>query len=132
MIRSLCLDTSAYSQFKRGRREIVDIISHARLIALPAIVLGELLFGFLKGTRREKNEKELAGFLAHPEVTILTIDGEVAETYAEIMSQLEKAGTPLPSNDIWIAAVAANQGLPVVTYDADFARIPRISARVLE
>ncbi len=132
MTRAFCLDTSAYSEFKRGRAEIVEIISTAIRIAVPVVVLGELRYGFLRAKQKDKNEGELSSFLEHPAVEIVDIDDRTAAVYAEIMIQLRKAGTPLASNDVWISAAAATEGLPVVTYDNDFSRIQRISAIVLQ
>lgn len=130
-MRALCLDTSAYSEFKRGRPEIVDLVSRAARISMPVTVLGELRYGFLRSKQKEKNERELAKFLDHPVVEVLEIDDRAATICAEIMQQLRRAGAPIPSNDVWIAAAAAREGLPVVTYDADFSHIQRISAHIL-
>lgn len=126
-----CLDTSAYSHFKRGEASVVEALSHALWIGVPAVVLGELRAGFLLGTRPDRNESELRRFLAHPAVEILAVDDDAAQAYAEIVVALRRAGTPVPTNDIWIAALAACAGAPVLTYDAHFATITRVSARIL-
>lgn len=126
-----CLDTSAYSNFKRGDLRVVDLIDRADWIGIPAIVLGELWTGFLQGGRLAANQAELEAFLAHPVVEELHVDHEVGRIYAEIVVALQKAGTPIPVNDIWIAANAARAGATVITYDSHFQSIQRVGSIVL-
>ncbi|MGE3277889.1 MAG: type II toxin-antitoxin system VapC family toxin [Vicinamibacterales bacterium] len=127
----VCLDTSAYSHFKRGHARAAEVIDRASDIGVPAIVLGELAVGFRLGRRRVENERELATFLAHPVVALLEVDDEVAGIYADIVVDLRRAGTPVPANDIWIAATAARWGAPVLTYDAHFQAIARVGTVLL-
>ena len=127
----LVLDTSAYSHFRRGGGQAVDLISTASWVGMTAIVLGELRAGFGMGKRRPRNEAELGAFLASPVVHELDVDHEAAQIYAEIVLALRTAGTPVPTNDIWTAAVAAREGVHVVTYDAHFASITRVGTHVL-
>ena len=126
-----CLDTSAYSHFKRGHPPVVEVIDRADWIGVPSIVVGELWVGFLLGVRPEGNQAELTEFLHHPVVEELPVDGETGQIYAEIVVALRKSGTPLPSNDIWIAAAAARAGATVLTYDAHFSAIRRVGSLVL-
>ena len=95
------------------------------------MVLGELWLGFLLGNRLRQNQTELAAFVAHPAVETLAVDEEVARIYAEIVVDLRKAGTPLPTNDIWVAATAVRAGATVLTYDAHFTAIKRVGSLVL-
>jgi predicted nucleic acid-binding protein len=125
----ICLDTSAYSAFKRGDANIVEAIATADSITLPAIVLGELLAGFRAGSREQANREELGRFLASPRVSRAPIDDETAERYAEIVLHLRRAGTPVPTNDIWIAAVAMERGLVLHTTDPHFERVPQVIVR---
>jgi tRNA(fMet)-specific endonuclease VapC len=125
------LDTSAYSHFKRGDTDAVDALAHASWVGVPVIVLAELHVGFALGRRAAVNETELGEFLAQPIVEVLTVDEEVARAWSEIVVALRRAGTPIPSNDIWIAAVAACAGAPVLTYDEHFERIRRIGVHRL-
>jgi tRNA(fMet)-specific endonuclease VapC len=125
------LDTSAYSNFRRGAEAAVSLISTASWIGMTAIVLGELRAGFGLGTRRVRNENELAAFLSNAVVHALDVDDEAAQIYAEIILALRAAGTPVPTNDIWIAALAAREGVHVVTYDAHFGLIARVGTHVL-
>lgn len=126
-----CLDTSAYSHFKRGDPAVVDLIDRADWLGLPSIALGELWIGFLLGNRTEKNQAELNEFLSHPQVEELVPDAEVARIYAEMMVSLQKAGTPIPSNDVWIAATAKKAGAPVLTYDDHFLDIQQVNTLLL-
>jgi tRNA(fMet)-specific endonuclease VapC len=130
-VTRVCLDTSAYSHFKRGDSAVVEALSRASWVGVPVVVLGELRTGFLLGGRPERNEGELARFLANPVVEVVDVDEEAAQIYAEIVVAQRRAGKPVPTNDLWIAALAARVGAPVLTYDEHFAAIARISARVL-
>lgn len=129
MIRIL-IDTSAYSAFLRGSQAAVGAIREADEIYLNPVVLGELLAGFRKGTRRKENESRLTRFLSSPRVAVLTMDEETAERYAIIFDALRQAGTPVPTHDVWISATAMQHGLKVVTTDPHFARIPQVVAVV--
>ena len=129
-----CLDTSAYSQFRRGNQLVVGLIDSAEWIGVPAVVIGELLRGFLQSSQtvvRERNESELADFLSDPAVNEIRIDHSVARIYAEIWVALRARGTPLPANDIWVAACAARTGSTVLTFDDHFRAIERVAALVL-
>jgi len=126
-----CLDTSAYSQFKRGEPQVVELLDSAEWIGVPSIVIGELWLGFLQGERLERNVRELNEFLDNPVVHELVIDRDVGQIYGEIVVALRRTGTPLPTNDIWIAAAAARSGAAVLTYDSHFASIQRTGPIVL-
>jgi tRNA(fMet)-specific endonuclease VapC len=126
------VDTSAYTHFQRADATVVELLDAADWIGVPSIVLGELWTGFLLGRRTHENERELREFLAHPAVEQLSIDSDTARVYAEIVVALRKAGTPLPSNDVWIAACAASAGARVLTYDSHFQQIARVGAIVLD
>lgn len=126
-----CLDTSAYSWFRRGHEATVTEISRASWLGVPTIVLGELRTGFLLGGRARENEEALLEFLGHPVVEVLAVDDETSRLYAEIVRDLRLAGTPLPTNDVWIAAVAARAGASVLTHDRHFEAVPRVGARIL-
>ncbi len=126
-----CLDTSAYSQFRRGEPGVTALLDEAKVVVVPTVVLGELRAGFAGGARQGDNERMLRTFLAHPTVEIAPVDEDAATIYAELVTALRAAGTPLPTNDVWIAAVAGATGTTVVTYDAHFSRIARVGARIL-
>jgi tRNA(fMet)-specific endonuclease VapC len=130
-LTSYCLDTSAYSNFRRGNEEVAALLDRAEAVGVPTIALGELRTAFLLGRRREHNEAELATFIDHPAVEIFEVDAEVSRLYAEIVVDLRKAGTPVPTNDVWIAAIAARNGAVVLTCDEHFERIARVGAVVV-
>ena len=127
----LCLDTSAYSNFRRGERRAVEHLDRATWVGVPGVVVGELCAGFLLGTRAEENFDALSKFLDHPVVDVLPITEEVARIYAEIFVDLRRRGRPLPTNDIWIAAAAARAGASVLTFDEHFQEIARVGSLVL-
>lgn len=119
-------DTSAYSAATRDHAQVKHIFRTAEEIYVSPIVLGELKNGFLRGNQRRRNEGELETFLNSPRITILSVDEETSDRYAEILNALLAAGTPIPTNDIWIAASAMQYGLRVVTTDAHFRLMPQI------
>lgn len=125
------LDTSAYAAFMRGHPETVRIVREAEEIHLSSVVLGEMLAGFMSGTRTARNRAELARFLESPRVNLIDVDEETAERYAVIFTSLKQAGTPVPTNDLWTAASAMQHGLRLLTLDTRFRKIPQILADVL-
>lgn len=127
----ICLDTSAYSHFKRSDPQVVDLIDRADWLGVPVVVLGELAVGFRQGKRRHENQSALEEFLANPVVDVLPVEEDMASIYADIVLDLKKAGTPLPANDIWIATVAVRHGATVLTYDQHFGSIARVGATIL-
>jgi len=127
---AILLDTSGYSALARNHAGVVDSLSEAESIFMTPIVLGELLAGFYKGTRFDRNEKLLRTFLEKEDVQVLTIEKETSERYAAIYDFLRKAGTPVSPNDLWIAASAMQHGLRIVTTDSDFKKIPQIIASI--
>ena len=131
MIR-YCLDTSAYSQFKRGHADAVAHIDSAAWIGVPVVVLGELWLGFGLGDRSRRNARELATFLEHPVVETLGVDAETARIFGRLGGALRRRGTPIPTNDIWIAALAAQHKVPVLTYDSHFRGVTDIASVILK
>jgi len=95
-------------------------------------VLGELRAGFLKGSRLTENLAELEQFLASPRVAVVLVDEETAERYAVIFESLRRAGTPIPTNDIWIAASAMQSGSVLLTTDPHFQDVTQVVAEISE
>jgi tRNA(fMet)-specific endonuclease VapC len=131
-VTSLCLDTSAYSNFRRGNEDVATLLDRAELVGVPTVALGELRTGFLLGKKQRRNEAELEAFLDNPVVEVFSVDSETSRHYAEIVAELRRAGTPVPTNDIWIAAVAARSGTTVLTCDDHFGRIGRVGSIVID
>ena len=119
----ILLDSSAYSHLKRGDRRIAEIVRGSEEILLSTIVIGELLYGFRKGSRLERNLQELHDFLSSPYVTVITVSFTTADRYARIATSLRAKGRPIPANDIWIAAHALEAGADLVSYDRHFDQI---------
>ena len=128
----ICLDTSAYSAFKRGHEETIEALRSAAEIVLPSIALGELLAGFRAGSRDRTNRRDLEAFLSSPRVRVAPVDPDTAQRYAEIFSYLRERGTPIPTNDIWIGACAMQWGLRLLTTDSHFDRLPQVSVLPLD
>jgi tRNA(fMet)-specific endonuclease VapC len=122
----LLIDTSAYAALGRGDPHVRALIETADEVIVSTIVLGELHAGFSLGTRKAKNVRELDEFLTKPGVTVLPPSRAIAERYGELIRFLPEAGTPLPTNDIWIVATALETGSRVLSLDAHFGSIPGI------
>ncbi len=121
------LDTSAYSAFNRGDVRLRPWFSADREIITPLVVLGELRAGFATGNRRDENERLLQRFLDTPTVTTVTITDTTTRLFAATYLGLRQAGKPIGTNDIWIAALALEHDAPLLTLDADFSNITRLS-----
>jgi len=115
---------SAYSALQRGDARILAVMQRSQAVAIPVVVLGELHSGFRLGNRRADNEELLATFLSKPSVRVLNVTEETAVRYAEIDVFLRKKGRPIPRNDVWIAALALEHGLRLLTLDVHFEEIP--------
>jgi tRNA(fMet)-specific endonuclease VapC len=127
-----CLDTVAYSHFKRGQARIIRMLDRAEWIGVPVIVIGELCAGFAKGSKAQKNLEELDEFLALPIVETLPVDRQIAEMFGEMIDALRRIGRPIPVNDVWIAATCARAGATLLTRDAHFRFIPRVGMIMLD
>ena len=119
----ILLDTSAYIGFKRNEVETVEIILRAELILVSPVVLGEFMFGFRNGTRFKENMDDLNKFLEHEAVELVPIGAITADRYSRIAAQLKLQGTPIPSNDIWIAAQTMEHGAELITTDQHFEKV---------
>jgi tRNA(fMet)-specific endonuclease VapC len=123
-MRRILIDTNIYSYALRGNDEVVEVLRSVEEIGFSVISIGELLSGFKGGAKERKNRTELEKFLDSPRVVIYPVDEDTTEYYAEIINNLRKIGKPVPTNDIWIAAIAFQNGLKVFTKDAHFKDIP--------
>ena len=118
----MILDTNALSAIADDESAAVRVFSHAVSIELPAIVLGEYRFGIAQSRRRKEYEKWLDELIVA--TRFLPVDQETTSHYAQVRSELKKAGKPIPSNDLWIAALARQYRLPLMTQDAHFDAVP--------
>jgi predicted nucleic acid-binding protein len=131
-IARLVLDTSAYSRFRAGHPAVLDLLAAADVVLVPVTVLGELEAGFELGTRARENRAVLASFLDEPSVAVLPVTPDVARHYGRMLARLKRAATPVPTNDIWIAAAAADCGGELLTFDEHFAKIEGLGCVVLK
>ena len=122
-MNNLLIDTNIYTGMMKGDREVKSQLQRAAEIGICSVSIGELLSGFKGGNREQQNREELGQFLDSPRVCIHVVDENTAEFYAEILNSLRKAGKPVPTNDIWIAAVALQHGWKVFTKDSHFKQI---------
>lgn len=121
---NVLLDTSAYSALQRGDRRILSVMQRSQTVGVPVVVLGELYGGFRGGTRRADNEELLRRFLDKGSVRVLDVTHETALRYAEVDVLLRKKGRPIPRNHVWIAALALEHGMRLLTLDEHFRQIP--------
>ena len=127
----LVLDTSGYSHLRAGHALTIDWLAVATVVAVPVIVIGELDAAFRQGTREADNRLSLDAFLGEPFVEVLGVDRAIASRYGALVPQLRRNGTPIPVNDIWIAATALAVGGRLLTFDRDFERVPGLDCVVL-
>ena len=119
----LLLDSNAYSHLKRGHPRVAELVRMAEEVLLSAVVIGELFYGFRKGSRTEQNIRELYAFLDSPYVTFVPVSLVTADRYARITTSLRAKGRPIPSNDIWIVAHAMETGADLISSDQHFEEI---------
>ena len=119
-------DTSAYSAFFRGHPGVKALFQKVDEIVVNPVVLGELRAGFMAGAHRRKNERELDLFLRSSRVSVASLDEETSGCYAAVVHGLRIAGTPVPTNDIWIAASAMQHGYAVFSFDKHFTEMENL------
>ena len=112
-------------------RLVIEAVGDAEALYVPATVLGELEAGFRVGRRYRENARALSEFLREPIVRVVPTTTDVARRYGEVFAQLRSARTPIPVNDIWIAAATVSTGAHLLTFDSDFARVARLRHTVL-
>ena len=122
----IALDTNRLTDLFRGDLELAEQLGTAEEVWIPLFALGEIKAGFQGGTQRHRNESLLHKLLTKPTVGVLLPSRETAEHYARIFVQLKRAGTPVPDNDLWIAALVLEHDLVLVTRDRHFERIPQL------
>lgn len=119
-------DTNRYTDFCRGERSIVEAVRSASKIWLPFIVLAELRASFACGTKAKQNAQILTRFLGKSRVGVLYADDTTCHHYANLFRQLRYQGTPIPVNDLWIAALCVQHSLLLASKDAYFAHLAQL------
>jgi len=128
----LVLDTNAYVDFAQGKADVVDLLAtRSTELFLPVIVLGELSYGFARGSRSRYNEQKLHNFITKLGISIIDVTEEIARKYSVIFLALTTKGTRIPINDVWIAACCMGVGGTLVTRDHHFDHVEQIDKIVL-
>jgi tRNA(fMet)-specific endonuclease VapC len=122
----VALDTNRLTDLLRGDAALADRLAACEEVRIPLIDLAEIMAGFCGGTQLHRNEALLRRFLAKSTVSILLPGRETAERYARLFVQLKRAGTPVPDNDLWIAALVLEHDLTLITRDRHFGCIPQL------
>ena len=120
------LDTNAYSLLMRGHEQVAEIVRAAEELLFSAVVVGELLYGFRRGSRFAQNAADLRSVLNSPYSTFVDVNSVTADRYSRIAATLRAKGRPLPTNDVWIAAQAMETGADLVSGDSHFEHVDGI------
>jgi len=127
MAVGIVIDTNRYRDFCANDPLAVDRFQTADHIFLPVVVVAELRAGFLCGTRARENESVLSRFLNRQRVSVLYPGETTTHQYAQLFFQLRRQGTPIPTNDIWIAALVVEKNLTLFSRDRHFDHLPQIA-----
>ena len=128
----LVLDTNIYCDYAEGLPHAVEFMAtRGDEIYLPSIVLGELNYGFMKGSRQQFNERKLQEIIKKLKIEIIDVNQNVSRKYAIIYLSLVKKGAKIPINDVWIAACCMEVGGTLVTRDRHFQRVEQIETMIL-
>ena len=122
-IKRVLIDTNIYSELLRGNQFVADLLKKPEIIAFSIISIAVLLSGFKNGAREKENLEELDRFLYSPRVLVYDIDIETSEFYAKIYDELKRSGDPIPTNDLWIAALTLQHGTRLFTLDKHFKKV---------
>ena len=120
------LDSNAYSLLMRGHEEVAGLVRRAEEVLFSAVVVGELMYGFRRGTHFERNAADLRTFLDSPYSSFVEVGPVTADRYARITAALRAKGRPIPTNDVWIAAHAMETGADLVSADGHFENVEGI------
>jgi tRNA(fMet)-specific endonuclease VapC len=123
----VALDTNRYRDLCEGDPDTLDTLRRADQVVLPVPVVAELRAGFAMGSRGRKNEAVLTRFLNESRVQVAGIDETTTDFYARLYRQLRQQGTPIPTNDLWIAAIVEQHRLILYTRDRHFDHLPQLA-----
>jgi tRNA(fMet)-specific endonuclease VapC len=122
-MKKILLDTNIYTALLIGDETVLTVIARAQSVYMSVFVLGELHAGFRGGNREQHNITVLESFLTKPTCETVIAGKETARIFGELKNNLKKAGTPLPINDVWIAAHTIEVGATLISYDKHFNQI---------
>ena len=122
----VALDTSRYVDLCKGVEETVGLLEEAEAVLLPFVVVGELRAGFAHGRRQAENERTLRRFLLKDGVRVLYADDQTTHHYAAVFRQLRRQGTPIPTNDMWLASLVLQHNLVLHARDRHFDQLPQL------
>ena len=123
----IVIDSNRYTDLAKGIPEVLEVVEKAECVYVPLIVLAEQRAGFAHGSRKEKNERILTRFLNTEGVYTLVPDEQTTFFYADIYASLRKRGKPIPTNDIWIAALCIQHGFILFDRDSDFDHVLQLA-----
>jgi tRNA(fMet)-specific endonuclease VapC len=123
------LDTNRLTDLFQGDARLARELGQCDRVLIPLFVLAEMKAGFYGGTRQSRNEALLRSFLSRPTVEVVMPSRETTEHYARLFVQLKRAGTPIPHNDLWIAALTIEHDAVLLTRDRHFGKIPQLLSR---
>ena len=123
----ILLDSNGYSRLMRGDGQTAEVVRNATEILMSAVVIGELLYGFRNGSRFDRNSADLRSFLDNPYVSFVPVGPVTADRYSRIAAALRAKGSPIPTNDVWIAAHAMETGADLVSADLHFEAVDGIA-----
>lgn len=123
-MNKICLDTNIFGALSRNEKDVVSLITEASNIFVSFVVYAELLAGFKNGNRAKENRNRFSEFMRKNGVVLIHSSNETIEIYSDIYVQLRRKGTPIPTNDMWIAAQAIETGSVLLTFDHHFEHIP--------
>jgi tRNA(fMet)-specific endonuclease VapC len=118
------LDTNGLSAMADGDPALETILGQADDFAIPVIVLGEYQYGIAQSRNRLRYEKWVSDIIAT--CRVLRVDEGTAAEYASIRGELKRGGRPIPGNDVWIAALARQHGMAVLSRDVHFDSVPKL------
>ena len=123
----LAFDANRYTDICRGIADVVETVEAADEVRLPFVVLGELRARFAVGSQGPRKEAILRRFLLKPGVDVLYADEQTTQHYANVCRQLRRQGTPMPTNDMWIAALVLQHSPVLYDRDAHFDALPQLT-----
>ena len=123
---NVALDTNRYVDLCKGVDETVALVEEAERVFLPFVVIAELRAGFAHGRRQADNERILRRFLLKPGVGVVFADDQTTHHYAAVFKQLRRQGTPIPTNDMWLAALTLQHNLVLHARDRHFDHLPQL------